>query len=520
MTIRPPGKLRIAAPLIIPLIIPLAGALGATAARRVPLAGAALVVLGALWLAMIGALALRVRHEARRPGARGVDERSAWDHADVLTETGRAMLWTGGAALVAAAATGWASLSVIGSLGLGTVYLTAAWTLGVAGGRAPWHGARIARAILPELAVEGDPLREELRITGVRIPAGMRMFAVGRTTRHGAISRYAVDASASRGELRLASELGPAVRGEHRAPPLALWLGDVLGLTRSPAIRAGAASFAVLPRPAVIRGVAAVTGTGDDDARAQPIERQPTEGTFRIRDYLPGDDTRRIHWVRSLQTDQLVVRLPDELPQAEAEIRLILDNELADVGQLSCPAPQELLDALVRVWLGVARALAAHGHRVTLVAAVDHAGAIAAVERTMAARAPAPALRLGGRVAWQAALPLAALVARQPVRQVIVSSRPRELSAAAETSWLLVPEIAWTSAEPVPAVPGLARLPFPSGSDENRRDHRRRARSRLEARLRDRALFSQVKGWMSLRAWSGHVVARPAQGGVLLQVIP
>jgi hypothetical protein len=81
-----------------------------------------------------------------------------------------------------------------------------------------------------------------------------------------------------------------------------------------------------------------------------PAVRMPTEGTFRIREYTPGDDTRRIHWVRSLQANQLVVRLPDEIPQAEPAVRLVLDNCLAGTESLSCIAQDELLDGLVRVW--------------------------------------------------------------------------------------------------------------------------------------------------------------------------
>src|SRR5262249_61910534 len=138
-------------------------------------------------------------------------------------------------------------------------------------------------------------------------------FSTGRAMRHGAITRYAVGSACSLADVRLASELGPAQRGEHCAPALALWLGDVLGLARSQPVEHGETRFSVLPRPAAIDGARAVLGAGGDDALALPTQRQPTDGSFRIRHYAPGDDTRRIHWVRSLQSNRLGVRRDGEL---------------------------------------------------------------------------------------------------------------------------------------------------------------------------------------------------------------
>jgi uncharacterized protein (DUF58 family) len=348
----------------------------------------------------------------------------------------------------------------------------------------------------------------------------MRLFATGRTTAHGPTTRYAVGAEGSRGELQLDSQLGPARRGEHRAPPLTLWLRDVLGLTRTPVVQRGEASFSVLPRPVTVTGAHTLLGPGGDDATSVPAQRQPTEGTFRIRAYAPGDDTRRIHWVRSLQAQELVVRLPDELPPAEPVVRLILDNELRGTEALSCHAPHELMDALVRVWLGVGRALSEAGTRVTLVTAADRGGEIAAVERPMIARAPRDCLRLGSRVGWQADLSLASLLARAPGRQIVVSSRPRALHAASQIAWVVVPEVAWT--RPEIAIPPARRvhLPFPSGSADNRLGRRSRERRRVEAIWQDRAVFSQVMCWTDWVAFSGHHLARPGQHGVTLAVIP
>jgi uncharacterized protein (DUF58 family) len=490
-----------------------------------------------LWVIMAGALAMRfveAQHEhryRRRPAAPTAGPRAApsprsgphpipWEHLDVLTATGATVMWSGAAALIASGITGWASLSVIGVLGLGTVYVTATWTALVAGGDVPWRRAAVTRSICPALAVEGDALREEVRLTGVAIPAGMRLFATGRAMRHGVVSRYAIGAEASRADVTLESELGHALRGEHQAPPLALWLGDVLGLTRTPCVHRGEARFTVLPRPAAVEGIDQLLGAGGDDAIARPTHQLPTEGTFRIRAYAAGDDTRRIHWVRSLQQHQLVVRLPDEIPPAEPAVRLILDNALRGTERLTCRAPDELLDALVQVWLGVGKALAQAGSRVTLVAAADKGGEIVPIERTLGARSSREGQRLGARVTWQAAQPLTALLAGAATRQVVVSSRPQRLPWSSELLWIVVPEAAWTSTEPLPPPNSFLTLPFPTGVAENRPSRRRRERRRIDRMWHDRALFSQVNCWTDLATFSGDCVARPTPTGVALAVIP
>jgi uncharacterized protein (DUF58 family) len=484
-----------------------------------PLLRGAVPVLAILWVIMASAVVVRLVHEIRRPGPLPEGRRWPWDHLDVLTATGAAMTWAAAGALALASVTGWASLSVVGVLGLGAVYLAVMWTSIVAAGDAPWRRAAIARAIFPETSVEGDSLREEVRISGVRIPAGMRLFATGTTTRHGVTTRYAVGAEAGRAELKLESDLGPAARGEHRAPPLALWLGDTLGLTRTPIVRHGAAAFSVLPRPGTVEGARRLLGAGGDDAISRPAQHQPTEGTFRIREYVPGDDTRRIHWVRSLQANQLVMRLPDEVPPAEPALRLVLDCELAGTEELSCRAPHQLLDALVHIWLGIARALVASGTRVTLVAAARTGDGIAAVERPMHARSPREGLRLGARIAWQTEVPLAALLAPGG-KQVVVSARPRQLASPAEHAWVVVPESVWAAPEPWPSLTTPLTLPFPMGAADNRLGRQRRERRRNTRMWHDRATFGQVVCWADWTGYSGNFIARPNQGRVALAVIP
>ena len=480
---------------------------------------AAVSVLVALWVVAAGAIAMRVV-EARRQRARD-EAPSPLEHVDLLTASGAATLALGLAALLASTVAGWASLSVIGVLGLGTVYLAVAWVAIAAGGDEPWRRATITRAILPEVATESAPIREEISIRDVMIPAGTRLFVMGRVTPHAPITRYVVSSDGSLAEVALASELGPAPRGEHQAPPLALWLGDVLGLARTAVVHRAPVAFTVLPRLAPVDGARALLGKGGDDQTASPTVILPTEGTFRTREYVPGDDTRRIHWVRSVNTNKLVVRLPDEVPAAEPTVRLVLDTELAGTGGLATRAPDELLDALVRVWLGVGKALAEDGIRVVLVTACRGGGdapATKLVERAYVPRAREP-LRLGARVTWQTEVPLTAMLGKDAkIRELVVSCRPRSLGDRTP-SWIVVPERAWTLPEPSLPVAAPIALAFPTGSADNRAGRRREHRRRILAMHQDRAYFSQEMCTIDWPVASGGVVARPQADRVGLVVI-
>jgi uncharacterized protein (DUF58 family) len=475
--------------------------------RNAMIYAAGQVLLG-LWITALGALMI-LALDARRMRV------SVWDRIDVLTSTGAAMMTTGAAALVLASAIGWASLSIVGVLGIGAVHLAVVWTALVASSDTPWRRAKITRSIIPDRAIEGEPLREELRLTNVAIAPGMRLFITGRAMKHGAVSRYTVESRASGADVRLESELGPALRGEHHAPPLELWLGDIFGLTRSAVVRRAEVTFTVVPKPMAVVGAQALLGAGGDAATSTPTHAIPTEGSFRIREYVDGDDTRRIHWLRSLQQNRLVVRLPDEIPPADPVVRLILDNELSGTEALTCRAPDEMLDALVRVWLGIGKALAERGTRVTLVAAVGDG----IKERALVARASrAKVLELGAQVTWRPELPWSSLLRRNE-RQIIVSCRPRGMKQP-QVSWVVVPEVAWTTTEPPPSRDPAITYPFPAGSVENRGERRQLASRAAQTRWHDLSVFSQVVCWTDWPRFAGDHVVRRDGDRVVLEVIP
>jgi uncharacterized protein (DUF58 family) len=472
----------------------------------------------ALWIVMMTALAVRWI-QALVAARRLPQHASSWSRLQVLTGAGRTMMWAGAGAIAVAAISGWASASVLGVLGLASVSIAVTWTAIVAGSERPYRDAVIERELLPQQAVEGDALREVVRVRGLRIPPGTRLFVTGRAVRHGATSRYAIGAEASRGELELESDLGPARRGDHRAPPLAWWLGDVFGLARGPIIYRGEASVCVQPKPCEIDGVKELLGRGGDAELARPTQHMPTEGTFRIREYTPGDDTRRIHWVRSLQANQLIVRLPDEIPPAEPRVRLVLDDQLWGAEMLSCHGVDQLLDSLVRVWLGLGKQLAEAGSRVTMVATVDDGRGPYVVERALGGRALRDAIQLGTRASWQSVVPLASKLQARGVRNIVVSGRaPTRTAEQPEVTWIVVPEWCWPVDEPTWQVASALTLPYPIGSGENRFGRRKADQLRIATMRRDRQLLFEALAMAGGLHTSGVLVARRVQGRIALEV--
>ncbi len=510
---RPPARWPIQVFRIASLVLPPALAWEVTFSAHEPtrLTEAVTWALGPLWILVAASLAFRCVDALRIRRRAGAEQAaSLLDHIDVLTASGSSLAWLGAGAIAASVWVGWASLAVVGLLGLGLVELMVIWMQLVAGGSDPWRRASVSRRFVPEQAAEGAQIIEELSFSGTRIPTGFRLFASGRVGPRWPTSRYVLGGTESGGEVVLASDVSPALRGDHQAEPMEMWLQDVLGLCRTARVRAAPGKLTVLPRPRPVDGAAPLLGKSGADLLPQPARQLPTEGTFRLREYQPGDDARRIHWVRSLTAGEIVVRLPDERSPDQPAVKLVLDTFLPGADGLTCAAPAELLDALVQVWIGVGRALVEGGARVTLVTAAPARaplGALVPTRQSLAARAEGPALRLGAQARWQEAVPVESLLDDEPA--IVVSCRRAPLlEERGKVRWILVPEAAWTRVLEQRPRTSAAVMPHPMGSADNRWSRRRRERLRAEQARRDHHRFVRLCEDLGGRL-EGSFVARP-----------
>ena len=472
------------------------------------------LALGPLWMLLAAALVLRTIDVLWSGRKSGSAPRLA--QIDVLTGSGSALAWLSALAIVLAVWLGYASLAVVGLLGTGLFHVVVLLTFVAVRGGDPMRGASIARRFVPEVVTEGDDLAEELRFAGTRVPVGFRLFVTGRVGPRWAVSRHVLGSADSGGEVVLESEVGPALRGDYDVEPLEVWLQDTFGLCRSIRVKVGAAHLTVLPK-IVQAERAALLGRGEGPRAPQPASRLPTEGHFRLREYQQGDDVRRIHWVRSLASREIIVRLPDELPPDRPRVRLVLDTFFPEMLGLTCDAPAEILDSVVRAWLAVGRALAESGAQVTLIAAVPQGGAIVMNRQELSLRAPAAALRLGARAAWQNHMLVDELLTDEPAFVVshAVLTRP---PAHGKARWILVlPKVAVGMPWPYPSG---ARLPFPVGSTENRWSLRRREANEHASKRRDhaRALVA-MRGSVAHPPPGSFCAQQTLSGGIRLEAL-
>jgi uncharacterized protein (DUF58 family) len=115
-------------------------------------------------------------------------------------------------------------------------------------------------------------------------------------------------------------------RGLFTLGPTSLQTGDPLGVYTVSLHYPGWATLMVVPPivPLPTIEVAAGGKAGEGRPRANAFER--TVSTSGVRDYLPGDNMRWIHWPVSAHHDSLYVRLFDSIPAGDWWIFLDLDR--------------------------------------------------------------------------------------------------------------------------------------------------------------------------------------------------
>jgi uncharacterized protein (DUF58 family) len=184
-----------------------------------------------------------------------------------------------------------------------------------------------------------------------------------------------------------AYRVAPERRGVVELGPLRLERVDPFGLASSGAVCGTADRLLVHPRWEALRalpgGGATAPDGGLDNGRTGVL-------TFRsLRDYVPGDDTRRIHWRSSARRDRLQVR--EFSDTAETRLTVVLDDR-AEGGP-------DLLDGAAEAAACVAATALGSGLPCALLlaggASADERAGLPGVLDVLAAAPPAPGADLG-----------------------------------------------------------------------------------------------------------------------------
>ena len=471
-----------------------------------------------LLVLQLAAIAVKVSREIRSrraDGARGfgvlVD--AVDRHVRVLTGRGMGMAVVSLVMVGIALSLKWGQFGVLAVAGLGIMYIasTAATLISAFSVRAFDDRVRrgrgaIDREMSPTVVDAGDPVEERFVLARIPVPAGFRLhIEEALPARLGGDTRFALDRSVSRAEVTVTAPLPRTPRGLYRLGPAEIWYEDVLGLTRVYVASRASASLRALPRLRPVVFDKSPRSLTKADGPLSMLSPRATEEHFRTRQYVPGDDLRRVHWKQSINTGQLIVRVPESVPFAPSRVRLVLDTYLPPgwrvaatagghklrAGEIALArAPEvldDVLDLLVEAWVGLAHTLLKRGEAVSLVTAVRD-GERTVIREIECKRGEERKWRaVGSDVVWQHDFTIDALFASVPA---IASSKGKPASSVILSAGLWLggmrpaPGTSFVVADGSTVVPDAPKddwgafkrllfFDYPVGADDNRIDWRK-----------------------------------------------
>jgi uncharacterized protein (DUF58 family)/TM2 domain-containing membrane protein YozV len=327
----------------------------------------------------------------------------------ILTPRGFLVLLTGLGFLVLALAYQWAQLGVLAVVALSAFYLVttvsaflSAFVIHRFGGNLLERGAIVHRRYEPGVARVGEMVRDTLDVKGVPVPPGFFLTLSGKLPpRLSTEVRHVVSPKSRDTRLSLGVLLKRTPRGTYDAPPLRIAFTDLLGLTSAPVASLATARLRVLP---AVRQAEVVepppSNTEEPDILSRP-HRFPTEDLFRFREYVTGDDTRRIQWEMSLRAGQMIVKTPDSRETSAKRVVVALDTWVPADWLDHTAVIDDALDSLAEAWLAIAQKLVAQGEKVTLLLVARAEDGSLRPELIPSAANHAHALDAGARAEWQ-----------------------------------------------------------------------------------------------------------------------
>jgi uncharacterized protein (DUF58 family) len=141
-------------------------------------------------------------------------------------------------------------------------------------------------------------------------------------------ARFAVNGVEPAGSRTVAYQIRPPRRGRYEIGPLHVSFVDPFGLARQEAEGAASASFLVHPG---VETLSIPRTLGERRSVASSAIRQPTgsrgEDFFTMREYVEGDDLRRIHWPSTAKRGKPMIRQEETPWQTRATV--IFDDRAA-----------------------------------------------------------------------------------------------------------------------------------------------------------------------------------------------
>ena len=241
-----------------------------------------------------------------------------------LTLRGRTVLGAGAAMALAA----WL-------FGIGELYCLAVAAAVMVVGARIWVDVRrwelqVSRVVHPTRVSAGQEARVELAVSNPARRSSPPVEARDPFDGGRRWARFAI-APLRPGEVRTSSYRLPSTRrGVYRLGPLELRLSDPLGLASSSRQTAVESSLTVHPRYDLLP-VRGVSSHRDYDRRlSNPLLGKGGTEFYMLREYVPGDDLRQVHWPTTARLDDLVIRQPESLRRGRLTVVADLRSGVVD----------------------------------------------------------------------------------------------------------------------------------------------------------------------------------------------
>ncbi|HEY3468189.1 MAG TPA: DUF58 domain-containing protein [Amycolatopsis sp.] len=204
----------------------------------------------------------------------------------------------------------------------------------------------VTREIYPDRVERGKPAVATLRVHN---PTGRRQVAFSAGDRlGGGLRAVRIRALAPNAEAVHRYELPTDRRGRHQVGPLTLDRGDPFGLGRRQVAAGEVATLWVHPRVHVLHPPGGGRPRHHHEGTAADNRLRGSYDLREVREYVPGDEIRHLHWKATARTGQLMVRdfaVPDQ-PRFTA----LLDSRLRG------PVLEEAVDLVASLVTSAARA--------------------------------------------------------------------------------------------------------------------------------------------------------------------
>ncbi len=394
----------------------------------------------------------------------------------------------------------------------------------------------IRREFHPAVGRCGDPIEEKFLLTRVPVMPGYFLAIEDRLPeRLDTDVRHVIPPKAGRESTTVGSVVRRTPRGTYEAGPARIWYQDMLGLTQINVASLATAQLKLLPHLSRVEIIEPPrTPLEEPDILTRP-DKFPTEDFFRFREYQAGDDTRRLHWKLSMRVGQLQVRLPETREITAKKVVLSLDTWVPKAWLSRTEVIDDLMDALVDVWVSTADQLIKAGEHVTMVAALRGEDGVLRREAIDCSKGQRPKwLDAGARAAWQSEIGVFDLFDEDETPEdafmIVLTSRlepvPPDPLPGRRTTWIYLhpsdtigpPQPStfdlWLNWQDKPKMSSLeqilrfVQLPHPAGSDENGFGPRFNHWRRRLARRNKRAFIRQEVLKAGERAF-GAMLARP-----------